>query len=72
MLFKQSYMIDNFDIIKNFIENNVTMEYGDFLFVQILKRRKENPELKKDVHFKCPKCSYEEDITIKGMQNFFV
>jgi hypothetical protein len=30
------------------------------------------PELKKDVHFKCPKCSYEEDIEIKGMQNFFV
>ena len=30
------------------------------------------PEVKKDVHFKCPKCSYEEDITIKGMQNFFV
>jgi hypothetical protein len=30
------------------------------------------PEIKKDVHFKCPKCSYEEDITIKGMQNFFV
>ena len=30
------------------------------------------PEIKKDVHFKCPKCSYEEDIAIKGMQNFFV
>jgi rubrerythrin len=30
------------------------------------------PEIKKDVHFKCPKCGYEEDITIKGMQNFFV
>lgn len=30
------------------------------------------PEMKKEVHFKCPKCSYEEDITIKGMQNFFV
>lgn len=29
------------------------------------------PELKKDVHFKCPKCNYEEDITIKGLQNFF-
>ena len=29
-------------------------------------------EIKKDVHFKCPKCSYEEDIAIKGMQNFFV
>ena len=30
------------------------------------------PEVKKNVYFKCPKCSYEEDITIKGMQNFFV
>lgn len=30
------------------------------------------PEIKKDVKFKCPKCAYEEDITIKGMQNFFV
>jgi hypothetical protein len=30
------------------------------------------PEIKKDVHFKCPKCSYEEDIQIKGLQSFFV
>jgi DNA-directed RNA polymerase subunit M/transcription elongation factor TFIIS len=30
------------------------------------------PEIKKDVHFKCPKCAYEEDITVKGLQNFFV
>lgn len=30
------------------------------------------PEIKKDVHFKCGKCGHEEDITIKGMQNFFV
>ena len=30
------------------------------------------PEVKKEVHFKCPKCSYEEDIEIKGLQNFFV
>lgn len=30
------------------------------------------PEVKKDVHFHCPKCGYEEDIVIKGMQNFFV
>jgi hypothetical protein len=30
------------------------------------------PEIKKDVHFKCGKCGYDEDITIKGMQNFFV
>jgi hypothetical protein len=30
------------------------------------------PEIKKDVHFSCGKCGHEEDITIKGMQNFFV
>jgi len=30
------------------------------------------PEIKKDVHFKCGKCGYEEDIEIKGLQNFFV
>ena len=30
------------------------------------------PEIKKDVEFKCPKCEYQENITIKGMQNFFV
>ena len=30
------------------------------------------PEIKKDFHFKCPKCAYEEEITIKGMQSFFV
>ena len=30
------------------------------------------PEIKKDVHFKCPKCGYEEDIQIKGLQSFFV
>lgn len=30
------------------------------------------PEIKKDVHFKCPKCGYEEEISIKGLQNFFV
>jgi hypothetical protein len=30
------------------------------------------PEIKKDLNFKCPKCGYEEDITVKGMQNFFV
>ena len=30
------------------------------------------PEIKKDVHFKCPKCLYEEYIQIKGLQSFFV
>ena len=30
------------------------------------------PEIKKNVQFKCPKCTYEENIEIKGIQNFFV
>jgi hypothetical protein len=30
------------------------------------------PEIKKLLHFKCPKCGYEEDIVVKGLQNFFV
>lgn len=29
------------------------------------------PEIKKEVHFKCPKCGYEEDMVIRGLQNFF-
>ena len=29
------------------------------------------PEIKKDVHFKCPKCGYEEEMVIRGLQNFF-
>lgn len=30
------------------------------------------PQIKKDVSFKCPKCSYEESVEIKGIQSFFV
>jgi len=30
------------------------------------------PEVKKDVTFECPKCKYNEQIAIKGIQNFFV
>jgi hypothetical protein len=30
------------------------------------------PKLKKELHFNCNKCGYEEDITIEGIQNFFV
>jgi len=29
------------------------------------------PEIKKDLDFKCPKCGYNEQITLKGLQNFF-
>jgi hypothetical protein len=51
-------------------------EFIDSLQQKDLEKFKEffdtMPEIKKDVHFKCPKCNYEEDITIKGMQSFFV
>jgi len=30
------------------------------------------PKMKKDVHFKCNKCGYEENILVEGIQNFFV
>lgn len=29
------------------------------------------PKIKKDVHFHCNKCGYEEDITIEGLESFF-
>jgi hypothetical protein len=29
------------------------------------------PEIKKDLHFKCTKCGYEEEIVVRGLQNFF-
>lgn len=47
-MLKLAFMTDNFDIIKDFVSKN-TLQKGDFYFTQILKRRKENPDLKKDV-----------------------
>ena len=51
-------------------------EFVDNLQQKDLEKFKEffdtMPEVKKDVRFKCPKCSYEEDMTIKGIQSFFV
>lgn len=29
------------------------------------------PKMKKDVHYKCKKCGYEENITLEGVQSFF-
>lgn len=29
------------------------------------------PKLRKDLDFKCPKCGYQETITVEGIQNFF-
>jgi len=30
------------------------------------------PKLTHEITFKCKKCKYEEDITIEGLQNFFL
>lgn len=30
------------------------------------------PKFKKDLHFNCGKCGYEENIIVEGIQNFFV
>ena len=30
------------------------------------------PKFSKDLHFKCGKCGYEEDIKVEGLQSFFV
>jgi hypothetical protein len=30
------------------------------------------PKLKKQVHFKCKKCEYEENISVEGIESFFV
>jgi hypothetical protein len=30
------------------------------------------PEIKKELHFDCPKCGYKDEISVKGLQNFFV
>lgn len=42
-------MVDNFERIKEFIKTNSKIEKGDFWYVSVMKRRKENPDLKKDV-----------------------
>lgn len=69
------YDKDNVYYAKDTPKNELE-EFIDSLQQKDLEKFKEffdtMPEIKKDVHFKCPKCSYEEDITIKGMQNFFV
>jgi hypothetical protein len=30
------------------------------------------PKIKKELNFKCPKCKYEENLVVEGLQNFFV
>lgn len=50
-----------------FIEN---MQQNDLEKVQ--KFFETMPRIKKDLHFKCPKCKYEDDVLVEGIQNFFV
>ena len=51
-------------------------EFIDSLQQKDLEKFKEffdtMPEVKTYVPFKCPKCAYEEQMEIKGLQNFFV
>ena len=30
------------------------------------------PKIQKNVSFKCPKCKYEEDVLVEGLESFFV
>jgi len=32
----------------------------------------EMPKISKDIDFKCNKCGYEEQITVEGLESFFV
>jgi rubrerythrin len=52
--------------IEEFIDN---MQQKDLEKIQ--KFFATMPKLKKDIHYKCSKCGYEEDITIEGIQSFF-
>lgn len=51
------------------------MEFLDSLQAKDLEKLKHffetMPRLKKQVHFKCNKCGYEEDIKVEGLQSFF-
>lgn len=49
-----------------FFEN---MQQEDF--EKVLEFFQTMPKISKGLHFKCPKCNYEEDIIVEGIQNFF-
>lgn len=53
--------------LMEFIEN-LTREQ----FSKIQEFFETMPKIKKDVDFNCSKCGYHEEITIEGLQNFFV
>jgi hypothetical protein len=52
--------------LMDFFEN---MKKEDFQKIELFFQTM--PKLKKDLDFKCPKCGYEEQITLEGIQSFF-
>ena len=42
---KKYNMIDNFEIIKKFLKEHSLMEKNDFYFLQVIRRKKDNPEM---------------------------
>jgi hypothetical protein len=53
--------------IVEFIENLTQSQFG-----KIQNFFENIPKLKKEVNFKCGKCGYQENITLQGIQSFFV
>jgi rubrerythrin len=52
------------------------IEFVESMQTKDLQKLKEffdsTPKLRKNIHFKCPKCNYEEDVIVEGLENFFV
>ena len=54
-------------LLKEFVESLTQAQ-----FVNVQKFFETIPTLKKQVHFKCNKCGYTEEINIEGLQSFFM
>lgn len=68
------YDKENIYYTKDF-KNEELVEFVDGMQTKDLDKIREffesMPKLKKDVDFNCPKCGYEEKISVEGLQNFF-
>lgn len=53
--------------LTEFVESMTTKD-----FEKLEKFFETMPRNYTDIHFKCPKCGYKEDIEVEGIQNFFV
>jgi hypothetical protein len=53
--------------LTEFLDNLPTKAFQD-----LQKFLETMPKIRKDLHFKCPKCGYEEEINVEGVQSFFV